>query len=140
MNTSKLKDVPGYEGIYCVSYDGEVHQQNVDHAMKTGLRDNVGLNSPRTYATIVVDTEGVRHKFYSIQQASYFMDVDPESPRLYLHGSRNLPKKSRGNYVVYKTTKDDNNYDILEPFVRYRSVKDKSTKKVKSSGKLKNRY
>lgn len=116
------------------------NQQNVDHAMKTGLRDNVGSNSPRTYATIVVDTEGVRHKFYSIQQASYFMDVDPESLRLYLHGSRNLPKKSRGNYVVYKTTKDDNNYDILEPFVRYRSVKDKSTKKVKSSGKLKNRY
>lgn len=97
------------------------NQMNVDHAIRTGLNSKVAYNNPLAYPTIVETSDGVRHRFESIQQASYYLGVDPELLRLYVHGQKSSCKNLDPTVNVYTTTKDDFDDVVCEPMLMYMS-------------------
>lgn len=102
------------------------NQLNVDHAMISGLRDNTAYKNKNAYPTIVISPDGVKHRFESIQQASYYLDVDPELLRRYLHGETKRCKDLNTVYNVYLTSKDDFDGVVCEPPIMYGTVPSKS--------------
>lgn len=123
--------IPNPHNYTCVNHiDGNKHNnridnlewctnmQNMQHSIDIGLRSNTVYNNPNALPTIVVDLHGVKHRFESIQQASYYLNVDSESLRLYLHGQRRCCTNLDPNYRVYITSKDDYENVVIEPHIR----------------------
>lgn len=58
--------------------------ENIQHSIDTGLRDHMGARNPHAYDVVI--SGALNLTFHSMQKASEYFQVDPESFRLYAKG------------------------------------------------------